>query len=105
MVSLKFSGFGGGWFHMELLFSVSVCYLVWLLPGVSWYHSLCSFQATPAYESAKTYYAAAAAAPAAAAAVYTVAETPYQTCEYNLLSSWAVILKPSLSTISICWSN
>ncbi|KAI0215023.1 hypothetical protein LSAT2_032971 [Lamellibrachia satsuma] len=34
--------------------------------------------ATPAYESAKTYYAAAAAAPAAAAAVYTVAETPYQ---------------------------
>jgi len=47
-----------------------------------WCWSLC-IQATPAYESTKTYYAAAAAAPAAAAAVYTVAETPYQACEYQ----------------------
>ena len=70
-------------------------FLVWMLPGISRCRSICSLQATPAYESAKTYYAAAAAAPAAAAAVYTVAETPYQTCKYSVLSSCAVTIYDS----------
>ena len=42
-------------------------------------------QAAPTYDPSKAYYTPAAAAPAAPAtqAVYSMAETPYQTGTYN----------------------